>query len=214
MHDTALICCLSFIKMYAKKGMTVVEIGGKNVNGSIRNNITDLGMNYICVDIEKDKSVDIVIKPSEQLPFKPESVDIIISTSCFEHDPCFWLTFKEMCRIIKKEGFIYVNAPSNGKYHCFPCDNWRFNPDAGQALAYWSGIQMGNEKIYPVEICETFLIPPINDIWTDFVCVWKRVDEKNKQTTIVRDTKLIKNSGILENELSAQKIKITKYDIQ
>jgi hypothetical protein len=70
----------------------------------------------------------------------------------------FWLTFKEMTRIIKLDGFIYVNAQSNGFYHTYPGDNWRFYKDVGQSLAYWSGIQVANEEIYPVKVIETFHI--------------------------------------------------------
>ena len=50
-----------------------------------------------------------------------------------------------MTRIIKPSGYIYINAPTTGHYHCYPGDNWRFYSDAGQALAYWSGKQISNE---------------------------------------------------------------------
>ena len=108
--------------------------------------------------MEADASVDIVIHPGEKLPFEDSSVDLIVSTSCFEHDPCFWLTFKEMTRIIKPSGYIYVNAPTSCMYRQYPGDNWRFYSDAGQALAYWSGIKMSTENIYPVKVIETFNI--------------------------------------------------------
>jgi len=47
------------------------------------------GMKYVCIDMEADASVDIVVPPGEKLPFEDGSVDLIVSTSCFEHDPCF-----------------------------------------------------------------------------------------------------------------------------
>ena len=56
-----------------------------------------------------------------------------VSTSCFEHDPIFWLTFKEIARVTKVDGFVYVNAPSNEVYHGYPGDNWRFYKDAPAA---------------------------------------------------------------------------------
>ena len=91
-----------------------------------------LQQSQVWVDIEPDISVNIIIKPTQRLPFEDNSVDLVVSTSCFEHDPCFWLTFKEMTRIVKPEGFIYVNAPTRGIYHGYPGDNWRFYSDAGQ----------------------------------------------------------------------------------
>jgi len=140
------------------------------------------------------------VPPGEKLPFEDGSVDLIVSTSCFEHDPCFWLTFREMTRIIKPTGYIYVNAPTTGPYHCFPGDNWRFYSDAGQALAYWSSKQISNENIYPVKVIETFNV--LGTAWNDFVCVWKRVDIEHKETTITTSLDIINNIGILEKRIN------------
>lgn len=182
MHLSALISGNTFAEIYGKPGMTVVDVGGMDVNGSLRDGFTTRGMNFISVDLDAHPSVDIVIKPGDPLPFETGSVDLVVSTSCFEHDPCFWLTFKEMCRIVKNGGYIYVNAPSNGPYHGHPGDNWRFYKDAGQALAYWASL--GKEDVYPVKVVESFNFGvPSTDIWNDFICIWKRVDEKT--TSIV-----------------------------
>jgi len=184
MHETALVSGNAFSKIYGGPGKTVVDIGGLDVNGSLRAYFVEKGMNYICIDMAEHSSVDIVVKPGEKLPFDNGSIDIVVSSSCFEHDPCFWLTFKEITRIVKLDGFIYVSAPTNGPYHCYPGDNWRFYSDAGQALAYWSGVQMGNEEVFPVRVIETFHMAPHNDVWIDFVCVWKRVLEKEKEICV------------------------------
>ena len=200
MHYTAISSGSFFAQYYGGIGKVVIDIGGQDVNGSLRVFFENLGMKYICVDIEPHKSVDIVVKPGDKLPFENSSIDIIVSTSCFEHDPCFWITFKEMTRITKLGGFIYVNAPTNGPYHCHPGDNWRFYSDAGQALAYWSSFQFSNETIFPVKIVETFHILPKNDVWLDFICIWERVDEK--QTDIVVSKTLSEKVGILEKILN------------
>lgn len=200
MHLTASKSGELFAKTYGGVGKVVVDIGGKNVNGSLRSFFETLGMKYICVDMEADPSVDIVIKPGDKLPFETGSVDLVVSTSCFEHDPCFWITFKEMTRITKLGGCIYVNAPTNGYYHTYPGDNWRFYSDAGQALAYWSSYQIGNEQVYPVKIAETFHIVPKGDVWMDFVCVWERVNEP--QTDILVPRSILQTGGILEQTLN------------
>ena len=200
MHDTASKSGELFAQFYGGANKVVVDIGGKNVNGSLRNFFENLGMKYICVDIEEDASVDIVVKPGNKLPFENGSIDLIVSTSCFEHDPCFWITFKEKTKIIKLGGFIYVNCPSNGPYHCYPGDNYRFYSDAGQALSYWSSFQYSNEEVFPVKVVETFHILPKSDIWIDFVCVWERVHEK--QTDIVVTNAISGNIGMLEKMLN------------
>ena len=208
MHDTASVCGNLFAHMYGGKDKVVLDIGGKNVNGSLSEFFEKMGMKYICVDIEEDSSVDVVIKPGDKYPFDDGSIDLIVSTSCFEHDPCFWITFKEMSRIIKLGGFIYVNAPSNGVYHCHPGDNWRFYSDAGQALAYWSSFQQSNEPVFPVKVVETFHILPKNDRWVDFVCVWERVDEKQTEITVSKD--ISQKIGLLERALNINKYKTIK----
>jgi SAM-dependent methyltransferase len=198
MHPTALISGESFIEIYGGEGKTVIDLGGKDVNGSLRSICEKNAMKYICVDMEEHESVDVVVKPGEKLPFEDNTIDLIVSTSCFEHDPCFWLTFREMTRIIKKDGFIYVNAPTSGQYHGFPGDNWRFYSDAGQALAYWSGFQMSNETVYPVKVIETFNV--LGNVWNDFICVWQRTDTKETQITV--HSNVLKTIGILEKKIN------------
>jgi SAM-dependent methyltransferase len=208
MHDTALFSGMQFAYKYGGLNKTVLDIGGANVNGSLRPFFENLGMKYICLDIEPHSSVDIVIKPGDKLPFENGSIDLIVSTSCFEHDPCFWITFKEMTRVIKLGGFIYVSAPTNGPYHCYPGDNWRFYSDAGQALSYWSSFQFANEDVFPVKVIETFHILPCLDKWIDFVCVWERVDKK--ETDIIVSNSISQNIGILEKALNDNNYKTQK----
>jgi SAM-dependent methyltransferase len=200
MHNTALMSGKFFAKTYGGANKVVLDLGGLDVNGSLRPFFESLGMKYICIDIEPHSSVDIVIKPGDKLPFDTGSIDLIVTTSCFEHDPCFWLTFKEMSRIVKLGGFIYVNAPTHGPYHCYPGDNWRFYSDAGQALAYWSGYQFANEEIFPTKVIETFHMLPQRNQWTDFICVWQRVDVK--ETDIIVSKSISENIGILQKTLN------------
>jgi SAM-dependent methyltransferase len=208
MHDTSMISGATFAEIYGGKNKVVVDIGGADVNGSLRKYFESLGMKFICVDLEESSSVDIVIKPGDKLPFEDGSIDLIISTSCFEHDPCFWITFKEMTRITKLGGFIYVNAPTNGAYHCHPGDNWRFYSDAGQALSYWSSYQIADETVFSVKVVETFHILPKNDVWIDFVCIWKRVNEKQTDICVSKD--ISQNIGSLEKALNKQNYKTKK----
>lgn len=200
MHYTSLISGKAFSESYGKPNSIVIDIGGRDVNGSLRSFFESKGMTFVCIDMEAHPSVDIVIPPSEKLPFEDGSVDFIVSTSCFEHDPCFWLTFKEMTRIIKPSGYIYINAPTSGPYHTYPGDNWRFYSDAGQALAYWSGKQISNEAIYPVKVVETFNV--LGEIWNDFVCVWQRVSIENIEKNITVHRDIINHIGILEKTIN------------
>jgi len=215
MHYSSFHSCVKFAELYGKENMVVVDIGGRDVNGSVRQLFEGLKMKYICVDTELAQSVDIVMKPNEPIPLETGSVDMCISTSCFEHDPCFWITFKEMCRITKLGGFIYINAPSRGDYHTFPGDNWRFYGDAAQALVYWSGLPYGNTQVYPVTIEETFHIErSMNSEWNhwgDFICIWKRVNEKEDSSVVSNEVKY--SSGLLKTKLREMTFEIINMTI-
>ena len=95
MHDTAMMSGALFGKVYGKEGMKVLDVGGLDVNGSLRKPFELLlKIKYTSLDIEEHPSVDVVMKPGDVFPFPDESFDLIVSTSCFEHDPCFWMFVK------------------------------------------------------------------------------------------------------------------------
>jgi SAM-dependent methyltransferase len=180
MHDTALASGVAFSEVYGRPGMLVVDIGGKNVNGSLRQTFESAGMTFVSVDMEEHPSVDVVVKPGEKLPFGDGTVDLVVSSSCFEHDPCFWMTIREMARITKLGGFVYVSAPSGGPYHGYPGDNWRFYKDSAYALAFWSCHKLHSEDVvFPLMVEETFTICVPN--WRDRVSIWRRTNETTEE---------------------------------
>jgi SAM-dependent methyltransferase len=214
MHPSAKALGDIVAQAFANASTLVVDVGGLNVNGSLREYFEPTGARFVCVDMEAHPSVDIVVPPGVALPFETGSVDIVVSTSCFEHDPCFWLSFKELCRIVKPGGLIYINAPMAGPYHRYPGDNWRFYTDSAQALASWSakpvyladnvtaalntstsveGVRAAlQDNVYPVIVEEQFfagpwkLPDPLN--WTDCVMLFRRVvNVPPSASTIVLD---------------------------
>jgi len=61
MHDTSLVAGELFGKVYTKLAGTVLDIGGLDINGSLRNTLTnDSKLIYTCMDMEQGKNVDIV----------------------------------------------------------------------------------------------------------------------------------------------------------
>jgi SAM-dependent methyltransferase len=119
------------------------------------------------MDLAAGPGVDIVLSDPYTYPFEPASYDIIVSSSCFEHDQMFWLSFAEMCRTLKAGGFIYLNVPSNGTFHRYPTDNWRFYPDSGLALAAW-----GRRNGHDIHLIESLIGRRRRDIWNDCVMVF------------------------------------------
>lgn len=116
--------------------LTVLDIGAQDVNGSLRQ-FCPLNAKYVGVDFVNGVGVDVVLTDPYKLPFDDNSADAIVSSSCFEHSEMFWLLFLEAMRVLKPSGLLYLNAPSNGNFHRFPVDCWRFYPDSANALVTW-----------------------------------------------------------------------------
>jgi SAM-dependent methyltransferase len=111
---------------------TVVDVGSFDFNGSYRDIFA--GFNYIGVDIQKGKNVDVVME-SEYDTGLPESyADIVISGQCLEHCRNPFKLVGEMFRICKPGGTCIVCAPFVHGIHLHPIDCWRFLPDGFKCL--------------------------------------------------------------------------------
>jgi SAM-dependent methyltransferase len=107
------------------------------------------------------------------MPFETASADVIVSSSCFEHSEMFWVLFLEILRILKPSGLFYLNVPSNGAFHRYPVDCWRFYPDSGNALVKWARLN----GLRPT-ILESYTSNHEIENWRDYVCVFVN-DEAN-----------------------------------
>ncbi len=173
MHKSAQLYCQYFWKVYGEKILAssesppvVAEIGARSVNGSLREQCPS-GIQYVGLDIEPGDNVDLVMSDPYVIPMKDASVDVVLSSSCFEHTSMFWLSFEEILRILKPNGLFYLNVPSNGDFHRYPVDCWRFYPDSGNALIQW-----GRRSGYDCILLESFIGNQNSDIWNDFVAVF------------------------------------------
>lgn len=171
MHDTAYAIGRKFLELYlGTRAAVIVEIGSMNVNGTLRECCPPDVM-YLGLDLEHGPGVDLVIRSNEKLPLRSDFADIVLSSSQMEHDPMFWKTFLELVRLLKPGGVLYLNVPSNGSYHCYPGDFWRFYPDSAKALETWS-----RENGYELTLIESFVAERMKDQWNDFVAVFKKSD--------------------------------------
>lgn len=171
MHDTALACAQAFFDTYVAGGdrPRVLDIGALDVNGSLRT-VCPSGADYVGVDFSAGPGVDVVLQDPYRLPFADADADVIVSSSCFEHSQMFWVLFLELLRVLRPHGLLYINAPSNGAFHRYPVDCWRFYPDAGGALVTWAQ-RCGQRPL----LLESFVsaqssVNPWG--WNDFVAVF------------------------------------------
>lgn len=172
MHPSAFESARRFVEAYVVAGVdTVVEIGSQTVGGAGQRPIRPLfagkALNYVGVDFVAGEGVDVVLADPYSFPMPDDSADIVLSSSCFEHAQFFWLTFLEMVRICRPGGLLYVSAPSNGGFHRYPVDCWRFYPDSGVALQDWA-LRNGSR----VTLLESYISKQMADGWNDFVAVW------------------------------------------
>jgi SAM-dependent methyltransferase len=172
MHVTAEQNARRFFDTYVNnKNGDFLEIGSYLSSFNIRS-LAPNGSNYVGVDLGSGPGVDVVLTDPYMLPFEDNSFDFVVSSSCFEHSEFFWLTYMEVMRVLKPSGLFYLNAPSNGDFHRFPVDCWRFFPDSGNALSNWSRRNGMNTAVI-----EQYTSGKGNDIWCDYVSIFiKDVD--------------------------------------
>lgn len=91
---------------------------------------------YKTMDYDNSTGADVVGN-IHNIPLEDESVDAIICSSVLEHVENPILAVKEMHRILKKEGGLFVYIPSIYPYHArkghYP-DYWRFFDDTVRLL--------------------------------------------------------------------------------
>jgi hypothetical protein len=179
MHTSAYQTGKLFFDTYCNFGyLRVVEIGSRNANlkQCLKDHKTPNVVEYIGLDFEKGDGVDHVLTNAYKYPFENNSVDVVVTSSCFEHAEMFWMSFIEAIRILKPTGLLYCNAPSSWmSYHRFPVDCWRFYPDAAKGLETWA-----RYNNYNTMVLESFIHPPLPDEDTsDWVAVFLK-DAKNK----------------------------------
>jgi hypothetical protein len=212
MHHSAYINAEKFYHKYCGKDIEnkkILDVGSYNVNGTMRP-IFEKGQ-YVGLDMEEGPNVDIV-GVSHDIPFDKDEFDIVISSSCFEHDDMFWISFQEMCRVLKPGGYMYIQAPSNGPYHGWPGDNWRFYIDSWKALEKW-----GEKLGFDIELVEHYIdevTPPHpnegNRIWNDSVGIYRKkpkyknkvalissyCDNEKKINVLEKNIKIVKSHGL------------------
>lgn len=93
-------------------GLSVLEIGSANVNGSIRPFFA--GSQYTGVDLTPGPDVELVASGHE-VTSPDNSFDLTISCECFEHNPKWLETFVNMHRMTKAGGVCVVTCASRGR---------------------------------------------------------------------------------------------------
>jgi SAM-dependent methyltransferase len=110
-------------------GRTVLDVGSRNVNGSLREVIVSLGpLSYVGVDIEPGAGVDELCSVHDLIGrFGRESVDLVVSTELIEHVLDWRSALSQVKNVLKEGGVLLITTRSRGfPYHDYPADYWRY----------------------------------------------------------------------------------------
>ena len=144
MHETSMQRMGKFRKSYVLAGQSVLDVGGADVNGSYRKLFQDC--DYKTLDLE---GADIIVDGWDW-PIDNDQFDVVISGQMLEHDKFFWLTLKNIARVLKPGGVVCLIAPMAWRVHRYPVDCWRFQPDASASFAEWMGMELVETEVMVV----------------------------------------------------------------
>lgn len=133
MHPNAIIAMTEMLQRVPSWARTVLDVGSLDVNGSYRPMLTARGYEYLGVDIQSGKGVDMVVEPYSY-PFPDNHFDLVISGSCMEHVERPWLWIPELTRVLKPGGLLAIVTHHTFPFHEYPHDCYRFWPRAFEVL--------------------------------------------------------------------------------
>lgn len=126
--------CLEFIKSnlhHVPSGATVLEVGARDVNGSVRALLQPVSSEYTGVDIEAGPGVDQILDAENLvMTFGEARFDFVISTEMVEHVRNWPVVFTQLLSVVKPGGLLAITTRSPGfEMHGYPEDYWRYTQE-------------------------------------------------------------------------------------
>jgi SAM-dependent methyltransferase len=90
----------------------VLEVGSLNINGSVRRYFDDC--DYTGIDVAPGRDVDFVCQ-GQHYDALDQTFGVSISCECFEHNPEWVGTFRNMHRMTKTGGIILMTCATTGR---------------------------------------------------------------------------------------------------
>lgn len=92
-------------------GVTVVDFGSKDYNGSLREMFTD--SSYTGIDISEGKNVDVVCEAHK---FRSNTqYDVVVSGEMLEHDEHWEKSLSNMYSLLRSGGLLVISCAGNGR---------------------------------------------------------------------------------------------------
>ncbi|MAW75284.1 MAG: methyltransferase type 11 [Candidatus Marinimicrobia bacterium] len=133
-------------KIGNKKGMRILEIGSREVTGKSEAKKRFNNAEYIGFDYYEGENVDVVGDVHKLSSYfkKNEKFDLIYSSACFEHFAMPWVVAKEISKLLKIGGFIFIETHFSFSSHERP---WHFFQYSDMALKVLFSPKLGFQCI-------------------------------------------------------------------
>jgi SAM-dependent methyltransferase len=141
---TKLIPFDKFVAKYCSVPGKFLDVGGWGM--IIPTDLIAMGHQYESLNLDRG-TFDVAADPYHWTMILDNTYDYVISITAFEHIEFPWATFSEMARVTKKDGIIYILAPSTGPMHPNPVDCWKYFPDGMRAFAKWGNVSVIDTSI-------------------------------------------------------------------
>jgi SAM-dependent methyltransferase len=132
-----------YIESSLRPDMTILDVGGralhKDKDRSYMPIFSDVAKDYWVADIIDGIGVTHHMKEQYTLPLDDESVDLLVSGQTLEHVKNPFRLVADMKRVLRKNGYMILIAPSAGRRHD-AIDCWRFMDDSFKAIAEEVGL--------------------------------------------------------------------------
>ena len=127
-----------------KQGMRILEIGSREVTGkSVDRSMFDKAT-YIGFDYYEGNNVDVVGDVHQLSTYfdKEEKFDLIYTSACFEHFAMPWIVAEEISKLLKVNGYVFIETHFSFSSHERP---WHFFQFSDMALKVLFNKSLGFE---------------------------------------------------------------------
>ena len=168
----------------------VLDVGAGDINGNNSSLFTDCKIE--ANDVIQAKNVTIVSK-TKDLVFKDNTFDTIISTECFEHDPEYKESLKNIYRMLKPGGlFVFTCAstgrPEHGTRRTTPHDSYGTIGGLEEMIDYYKNLTIYDvNEVLPLKEYFSLWDSYYNDLSKDlYFFGFKKQENINVETLIKR----------------------------
>lgn len=114
----------------------IYEFGSLQVKG--QEGFADLrpffpGKQYFGADMREGLGVDVILN-LHHIDLPSESVGTVLIMDTLEHVEFPYRALEEVYKIVRPNGIVIISSVMNFPIHDYPCDYWRFTPEAFRSL--------------------------------------------------------------------------------